>query len=157
MNQLTTYLQTRKYIMWFVLAIIVIAVVYFMGRKSGSVKIENVPLPSDKGLDSNKLTDDEGKQVRKITLALYQDMSGINVFSRDIQAFRELNTLSDTLFVAVYNDFNTMYGSEGESLREWIQGEKSWSFNPLTMISSDSSFSELKTNIIQRMNRLNLI
>ncbi|MDD5358577.1 MAG: hypothetical protein PHX80_05480 [Candidatus Nanoarchaeia archaeon] len=139
----------------FVIIIIVVLVmiglfitIYFIGRRSAKNKIEQVKLPSDQP-GGEKLTAEQAVQVRNISTALHDDMSGwnINIFSRNMVPYNQLMQASDTMFVAVYNDFNNLYSSENYgSLYKWISEEKS--------VSSD--WRNTAYSILQRMERLNL-
>lgn len=137
-----------------IVLIIVVAIYWFAfksGKDKGSTTIEQVPLPTDTVSETDEgLSISEATQVRTIAQELHEDMDGWNVFSHKLDPYRDWNNLSDTLFVAVYNDFNTLFADSGETLRQWIEGEKWYTFG------MTSIFTELKTNLISRMNRLNL-
>jgi len=155
MNELASMMKFKGYLTAGIIVVVIIVIIYYVGRKSGSVKIEQIPLPNDSA-SGKTLTEQEGQQVRALSISLYKDMKGLNAFTRNEAAYRELSTLSDTLFVAVYNDFNTLYGKEGETLKQWIENEKSMSLNVLQPWAYNFSFAELKETILSRMNRLNL-
>lgn len=140
-----------KITLYIIVAIIVIGLlvfIYFMGRRSAKTKIEQVPLPIDTA-GGVTITQADALKVREIAKALHDNMKGwFNFGFHDEKPFSDLSNLSDTLFVAVYNDFNTLYGGENDgTLREWITSERGWSSSWLTIAS----------NIITRMDRLNLI
>jgi hypothetical protein len=140
-----------KYAIYVIIAVVVIGVlvfIYFVGRRSGKVKIEQVDLPSDQP-GGSVLTSQDNAKVRTIAQQLHDDMDGLN-FSHQLKPYEDLLTLNDTLFVAVYNDFNNLFGAENKgTLRQWISDETSdWWWG--------TSFSSLVKSIIARMDRLNL-
>lgn len=139
----------KMYVYAALIVLIIVVAIYFVGRKSGSTKIEQVPLPNDTN-SGKQLTDAEATKVRTIAQELHDDMDGLNLLSHKLDPYRELSNLSDTMFVAVYNDFNTLFADSGETLRKWLENETWYTFG-LTSI-----FAELKQNILDRMNRLNL-
>lgn len=102
-----------------VVVILIILSVYFTGKKAGKQgKIRIIDLPSDNGgtIDPNK--------IRRIATELYNDMYGYNYRGHDMRAYQDFAMLSDTEFVAVYNDYNNQYYSLGSgTLKEWIMDE----------------------------------
>lgn len=147
----TQLLGKNKMFIVIILAVVIIGIfvfIYFIGRRSAKTKIEQVQLPSDQP-GGGKITAEQNTLIRNISTALHDDMDGLNlnVFSRNMEPYNQLLQTSDTLFVAVYNDFNTLYGSEGDgTLADWIRGEKSF----------DSNWRNTAYSILERMNRLNL-
>ena len=138
---------TNKWVLIGIAAVVIIATIYFIGRSDGKQKVEAPDLPKDQP-GGEGLSEAESDEVRSITLALHTEMKGLN-FSYDLEPFRRLLTLSDTLFVAVYNDFNTMYPGKG-TLRDWIDSEGG------TFSFASGGFAETQYNILTRMNNLNL-
>ena len=140
----------NKLTMFIIIAVIVIALIvtiYFIGRRSAKVKVEQVPLPTDQP-GAIQLTNQEASKVRQIATALHDDMNGLSWGSHNIVPYNDLTMLSDTLFVAVYNDFNNLFASEGDgTLREWIAAEKAL---------PGSSWINIAGNIIARMDKLGL-
>lgn len=132
--------ETKHIFIALAIALVIILVIYFAGKKAGSTKIEQVPLPDD---NTGQLSQDQLKQVRELSRKLHDDMDGLNLFGmRNTEIYNQFTALSDTMFVAVYNDFNTLYaGEDNGTLRAWIDNE--------TGIPSSNI-------IIDRMNRLNL-
>jgi hypothetical protein len=122
--------------------------VYFMGRRSGKVKIQQVPLPTDQP-GGYKLSDADAQSVRSISEGLHTDMKGFNLWGHDLTQYQKLMASNDTIFVAVYNDFNNLFGGEGDgTLRDWLNGEVGTWFNP--------NYELLRKGIVERMNRLAL-
>ncbi len=114
------------------------------------------PTPETTGVN---LTAAQFQQVRALSQRLHTDMSGISVLpgSRDTEAYGQLLTLTDPMFLAVYNDFNFLYMSEGNgTLRQWIEDESfaySWSVVTPWGIYDGA---RIKDAIFQRMDILNL-
>ncbi len=136
----------KIYIIIAVVVVIIIALVYFQGKAAGTIK--QVKLPNDEPGMKN-LTDAEATQVREIARSLYEEMKGVNLLSRDPEPYDKLSKLSDTLFVAVYNDFNKNYGN-GETLYAWMDGEY--------YLAHSFYLSGLVSNVIMpRMQKLNLV
>lgn len=146
----------KEYIVALILLAIALLAAYLLytkGKKEGSV--EQVSLPNDSAVGST-FTDAEKQQVRKLTNDLHYDMDGLNLLNRNTRPYQELIGLSDKLFVAVYNDFNSLYFKEENifgnpkniTLKEWILTENfDW----------HNIFDQLKPLMIERFNKLNLI
>ena len=129
----------------------VIIALYFLLRKK-EPDFNQVDLPTE------GVTESEASQVRELTMRLHDDMSGLAIPGfRDTEAYSNLLTLTDSLFVAVYNDFGTLYYAEGYgTLRDWIDAENfSYTFSILTPWSVFQG-NEVKDEIFRRMNQLNL-
>lgn len=141
MSKLLTYLKNP----WVLLALAGVLILILW--KWGKVSLLNInvptPLPTDTA--GGPLTDAEAEDVRSMAMQLHSDMDGFTVF-RDREVWRQFMSMSDRLFVAVYNDFNNLFFDEGNgTLRQWIADEGPW------WGDFDS-----KANIIERMDRLNL-
>lgn len=141
MSKLLTYLKNP----WVLLALAGVLILILW--KWGKVSLLNInvptPLPTDTA--GGPLTDAEAEDVRSMAMQLHSDMDGFTVL-RDREVWRQFMSMSDRLFVAVYNDFNNLFFDEGNgTLRQWIADEGPW------WGDFDS-----KANIIERMDRLNL-
>ena len=131
--------------------LIMIILIYQYGKNEAS--IEQVPLPKD---DPNSpLTEDQKKRVREISQRLYSDMDSYLVSTgfkpRDTEAYNFMITSSDTLVVAVYNDFNNLYFKDRQgdgTLTKWVTDEY---FNPAGEVSN-----ETRGAILKRFAKLNL-
>jgi len=133
-------IDKNKIIIWSIIAVVVITVLIFIykkGKKAGGV--EQADLPKDgKGVT---LSNDDKSDVRRISDQLYRQVKD---YGFDDDYLTELNKQSDTVFVAVYNDFNTNYYKEIEkTLKVAIDDE--W------FIDSD-----IKKTFLDRCSRLNL-
>jgi hypothetical protein len=147
----TQLLGKNKMFIVIILAVVIIGIfvfIYFIGRRSAKVKIEQVTLPTDQP-GGYKLSVAESQTVRSIAQNLHTDMKGLNIWSHDIVPYQNYMSCNDTLFVAVYNDFNNLFGSEGDgTLRDWLNGEVGGWYN--------SNFESVRKSILSRMDRLNL-
>lgn len=109
-----------------VILIALIITLYFVGRKQGKKAATEgnkgkLPQETDWG---NTLTDVEGAEIKRIAEALYADMKGVNMFTRNSSIYYEYNRSSDRVFVGVANYFADQYG---ESLAKWMDDESySW-------------------------------
>lgn len=124
--------------------LVVVVVLYFLLRKKAG-DFNSIPLPT-----GGNLSEVEQKFVRELSMRLHADMDGIQWtnFTRDVEAWRTLVSLNDTMFVAVFNDFGRLYYREGNgTLRTWIEDESAW---------TDSAGIASKSDVIERMNNLNL-
>jgi hypothetical protein len=104
-----------------------------------------VPLPSDPLLSST-----ESQLVRELSIRLQKDMIGINVFSsmRDRDAWAQLMSMPDRLFISVYNDFNTLNFSTGKgTFTKWVTDEFVW---------WDTGGLTGRDNVLDRLASLNL-
>lgn len=121
MNWLIVWAKYKYYIIALLAIIVIIIIILSIKKKSNS---QNSPLPTDSA--GGPLTQAEAEVVRKIVLDLHDDMDGINwlFWSRNTKVYMDLATLSDKFFVAVYNDFNNLFGSEKNgTLKNWIQND----------------------------------
>lgn len=110
----------RAFIIIAVVIIIIIAIIYFKGRRDGKKYVpEMVKLPVDTNTSS---TFNPGPY----TDALKNDLYGYGL--RNAKPYQDLLTLSNTQFVAVYNDWNKRYFSKWkETLPQAIKAEwPSW-------------------------------
>ncbi len=104
-----------------VIAILVIVIVVLVRRKKSSTT--TLPAETDWG---RSLSNDESATIKRIADALYKDMKGLNLFSRDTAIYTEYNDVNDRIFVGVANYFADVYG-DGETLAEWLKSENySW-------------------------------
>lgn len=150
--------ELLKYKIYFIvvgIAILVIGIIYFIGRRAGKRAADNpwqAPLPTDIGTGDGSSNVDFVK-MRAITDKLYADLDQWDwqpFFTRDVDAYKEFLALSDTAFVAVYNDFNSRFSKEfsGKSLRAIIRDETvSWGLG---------QFVSIRDAIEQRFGRLSL-
>lgn len=143
--------------------LVIIAVVYFYTKARKRVKYLNKPVPVDFILyDANgqpttvSLTQEQVDEVKFIAAGLYIDMDGVSnlLTGRDAVPYERLASASDTIFVAVYNYFNTMVADEGEgTLRTWIEDENySWTDNAW----NQDTYTLVENTILPRMERLQL-
>lgn len=141
-----------KYTIYIVLGLVVVGIlvfVYFVGRRSAKMKIEQVPLPSDQP-GGTILTPQDNSKVRLIAQQLHDDMKGFNL-THESKPYEDLLASNDSIFVAVYNDFNNLFASENKgTLRDWLKDE--WSASKFWI----PAYSVLVESIINRMDRLNL-
>lgn len=94
------------------------------------------------------------EKVHTIADDLYADLVKWDwnpfAFSRDVAIYQRFNSLSDTEFVAVYNDWNARFSIEfdGKSLPVVIKDEIGWGLG---------QFNSMRDSIIQRCERLKLV
>ena len=99
----------------------VIGLVWWLVRTLKGRNYTTLPKQTDWGAT---LSDVESDTIVRIAEALYDDMKGLNVFSRNSDVYYELNSASDRVLVGVSNYFSDRYGG---SLYEWLDGEAfSW-------------------------------
>lgn len=104
-----------------VIIILVIVVVVLVRKNKAQTVV--IPQHTDWG---KTLTNEESNTVKRIGDALYEDMKGLNLFSRNEAIYVEYNNSNDRIFVGVANYFAEAYGN-GESLAQWMKDEKfSW-------------------------------
>lgn len=101
-----------------IIVVILVIVTVHLIRKSKQAKAA-LPEQTDWG---SSLTAAESADIQRITDALYQDMNGVNVFSRNVQIYTEYAATSDRIFVGVANYFADKYG-DGKNLAEWMDSE----------------------------------
>ena len=128
-----------------VVIVIFIGVAYWYYRK-GKKQTTIAPIPNDSPTGINNPSGVSLSSISQLADELYQEMNGVSLY-RDSQPYVKLLVLSDTDFVKVYNSFNEKYQKEGEgTLKQWIEGEYGL-----------GQFDTLKTSILSRVGRLNLI
>jgi hypothetical protein len=142
--------RTFKVLLVLLLVFGILYFVYRKGKKAGT--FSNAPLPSDNpnSQAGSQVINSNAQAIRELSIRLYNDMKGTNVLGRDIEAYQNLLLMSDTLFTAVYNDFNSLYYKESkETLTQWIKNENFWLTNGFTG-------AQLKDLLIARFAKLNL-
>lgn len=113
---------------WVIIGTLIIALIlfiYFKGKAAGKLgKAKVIDLPKDiPGDNSQGITTTAG-DIRRISTALHDEMNGYNWNGHNYAPYEEFARLSDTGFVSVYNDFNSMYHSEGNgTLKQWLTDE----------------------------------
>ena len=113
---------------WVIIGVLIIALIlyiYFTGKAAGKKgKAVVIDLPKDiPGDNSQGITTTAG-DIRRIATAMHDEMNGFNWSGHDYTPYEEYSRLSDTGFVAVYNDFNKRYFSEGNgTLKQWLIDE----------------------------------
>lgn len=140
----------KKNKIYIIISLIVVAgglILYFIGRKASS--IQQAPLPEEnETIDAAAVA-----KIRRIANALHEDMDGVNWINRDKAIYKEMLSLSNSIFVSVYNDFNKLFEAENKgTLKQWIEDE--YFFNFVTGASLE--FRSLKNALIERFNTLNL-
>jgi hypothetical protein len=129
----------------------VVLAIYLIGRKAGKRDATNpwtADLPDDAGGEVNPA------KVRAITDDLYADLEKLDVIpmwgTRNTEPYKRWNSLSDTEFTAVYNDFNARFSSKfgSKSIRVILKNEWGW---------GSSDFNALRDSIEARFERLNLV
>jgi len=130
--------------------VLIVGIVLLVSYLNREPDFNPVPPPSNTGPGGAPLTPNEAQTVRRIAMALHADMEGFNVsFLRDDELWREFMSLSDPLFVAVYNDFGSLYYSEGKgTLTKWVNDEWSW-YDPQGVAG--------KAEVMARLGALNLM
>lgn len=132
-----------KYVLIGVIILALLLYIYFAGKRAGKIGKPNiVGLPKDIGG-----TPIAGNQIREISTGLYDDMEETPWSGHNYTYYNEWVKLSDTGFVAVYNDFNEQYSSLGEgTLKAWIMSQ--------TYTFDGGLISDI---ILPRMAKLNLV
>jgi len=130
---------------WVLLALAVV-VIWVLYKFRGPLFNFNVPqdLPDEPNLSAT-----ERQVVRELSMRLHRDMSGVGIgFLRDHNAWQQLMSMSDRLFVAVSNDFNRLYFKQGKgTMRKWVQDEWTW---------ADVAGIAGRTQVLDRMASLNI-
>jgi len=145
--------NTSKYVGYGSVFLLFIALyAYIQGKKDGN---SHVPLP-----ENTNSSETEAQSIRSLSLALYNEMKGVGLNS-SIEPFKRYLAASDRIFIAVYNDYNSMYQDKGSvldifgksTLRDWINSEY-WGMQEYW--GGTTVDSQVKNSIITRMNTLNL-
>lgn len=133
----------KKTITAAILVAIVVFIIYQYGKGKGSFN----PLPTDGGTGSNAnlLSTADAQNVRELVLRIKSDIYGVNVWQRDTESYYTFSAMSDTLFVAVCNDYKNLVGN---SIRTDMESEY---YNMQSI-----ALGGVITAIYQRMDRLNI-
>ena len=113
-----------------VILVSLIVTLYYVGRKQGKKAATEgtkgkLPNETDWG---KTLTEVENQDIKRITIALHEDMKGWNIAGHDKTIYEEYLTVDDRTFVGVANYFADQYGA---SLATWIDNE-AFTFHNLT-------------------------
>lgn len=143
MNPLSTLSpQMKKYITIAIVVIILIVTIYLWGKHSGTATSKT--LPSDLP-NMQTLTEDENKTVQTITNKLHEEIDGwFSVITYGDKNLTDLLTVSDRIFVAIYNYYNAVYGNGSTLLARF---HRLWSWGN----------QDVETSLDARFNRLGLI
>jgi len=147
------FLKGSKSTIPIIIAVVVIGLlvfIYFIGRRSAKMKVEQVPLPQDQP-GGILLSQADAEKVNKIAVGLHDDMNGVAwSVTHESEPYELLLGASDTVFVAVYNHFNKLYSEpKNPTLREWLVSEFSSPF-------VNNAYHTIKNMVINRIDRLNL-
>lgn len=101
-----------------ILFIIILFVVYKMGKKNSNPSTAKIP----KKLVGD-LSEEEVEKMRKIAIAVHNDMDGIN-FSWKTDLYFGIMNLSQRNLMGLNNIFNELYQADsGQSFSQWLQNE----------------------------------
>jgi hypothetical protein len=115
----------KSKITWIIIGTLAaVLILYLVFRKNANTKTAPQDVPGNASLSPADL-----EKVRTISQDLYDEFNGIswNFLFRGSSPLDAMMLLSDSMFVAVYNDFNTNFASDGKTLRQWILGDWYWS------------------------------
>lgn len=113
----------RVAVIIFVIAVILIVFIYFVGRSSGKNKAEKDKAQKEK-LPNNGKGIPDGWSPDSLVSELHDAMDGIFAWSGTREAaYSKLLGLTKDQLVAVYNRFNSLHGSKGNTLYNWIKDE----------------------------------
>ena len=113
-----------------VILIALIITLYFVGRKQGKKAATEgnrgkLPQETDWG---QTLTEVENSDIKRLTLAIYDDLKGWNILGHNRLVYKEYLLADDRTFVGVANYFADQYG---ENLAKWIDDDK-FTFSEIT-------------------------
>lgn len=128
--------------------IVIAIIIYYIGKSMGKFSNTPNPLPKDDGSGAGTINEFEAQFIRQTVERMHYDLDSYLVASmlsnRDNQVYVDFSTMSDTLFVATYNDFNNLYLKEDKgTLKTWISDEYGLD-------------GDVQTIIMQRFAKLNL-
>lgn len=108
-----------------------------------------VPLPDDYATGNDQLTAAEQQQVRALSSALYDTLTGwaLDIFFRRAKPYQDALMSSDRILTAVYNDFNEFYAKGNGTLTSWLK--KDWYY-------SKSDAGQAVQLLLARLEKLNL-
>lgn len=129
-----------------IVVVVVVAIILVTRQSKPDYKQADLPTQASTGVN---LTQQQAQTVRDLAIRLHEDMKGLNLnITRDVEAWRQLMSLSVDMFTAVFNDFGNLYYSEGKgTLYDWVSDEWSW-VDPMGIASSDT--------VLERLSSLNL-
>jgi len=152
---MTTTDFLAKYKMWLIIAVtvvIIIAIVYFVGRKKGREARKDVlPEKVTKGIDNT-----EARAAEEFADKLYQDMKGLNFWSHDMDLWNAFLRTTDRIMIATSNYFNQKYGkSKTDTLYQWLKDE--WNINFWGgAFKTSETWKIVRPQVLKRMEQLGL-
>jgi len=129
--------------------VLLVVLIYFIGKAVGKNKKtagSQSTLPADTNWGSS-LSSTESEEIARHAKALYDDMKGVNFWTRDISIYTNYLATSDRVFVGVANYFYDKYGS-GENLAQWINSEV-WGW-------SATANTDVINSIVERLNKFKI-
>lgn len=133
-----------------VVLFLLVAVYFLIDHKASTPKETDLP-NDDVVVNENTLNEVDKFKVEQIIDSIFNDIDGVNTgfgYS-NIEAYRNLLALSDTLFVFATNVWLRKYFKEyNETLRMSLMDENTW--------NRPNSWVALRTSIIERLDRLKI-
>ena len=139
---------------WLVIAIVLgLLAWYIYDKGKDSASVEQVPLPSDDPTVPGgvAITKAQAQQVRDLSNRLYAEITSFGIIND--QPFNTLLAMSDTLFVATYNDYAKLYFKDRKkTLKAEISGL--WSLGTFGSVLAGNT--DLQNALLNRFSKLNL-
>ena len=148
-EQIKKYLPSwNKNIVWGIALVGGIAfALYYFGKKSATV--EQFPVPGDPG--SSPLIDDEKRQINTYVNEIHSNIgSSWNWLNNwDVDQLKRFLTVSDRIFIGVYNLYNSTHLSAPKTLKTEFESEMNYAL----AITDDY---KIMAQIVARMNQIGL-
>lgn len=156
MKMVLTYLRNP----WVLLSLVsVVALVIWKYRGPLVAVFRPAPLPNI-GSTGVALTSQEAQLVRSLSQRLWTDIDRWNnpfFAKRDTDTWVQFQEQDDRIFIAVYNDFgNLYYGRDGKTLKAYLRSENFALTTSIFTPWGAYTGTQLKNDILQRMDNLNL-
>lgn len=135
------------------IVLIIGIVIYRSGKKSGKAEgVINLSNPVTDNATGSSSPSASTSEIKQLTEAVKQDLSGVNAFGHDIDLWSRVLTLSDTDFTRLYNEFNTKYQRDsGQSLKQWVDSDVDYFFQV------GSKWGTIKQTVLAKMAKLNFV
>jgi hypothetical protein len=115
-----TQLLASKTFRWIAIALVILAVVYLIGRAAGKKKEAEKVVKLPNGGSQIPV----GWDPKVLANEVYRNFKGIFTWASNKEVtMGKLMSLMDDQLVAVYNTFNRLFSDDGKSLTKWLSDE----------------------------------
>lgn len=153
-DSITSIGIVRTIIIMVVLAVIVWLMFFRKEKPKPTTKPVPHDAPEEEGGTSQDMTSAE---VERIATALYNEIEGVNAWTRKLAPYKDFSNLSDSNMVRVYNYYNQHYQSKhSETLYQAMKNENYYFGGGFSWFDRETVRHLVYETILPRMERLNI-